>query len=273
MKKNLFFIISLLFLALNLHFKSLAFSQVVFAENLEDFFDEDFDFFSEEESVDAQIEDEPYSGKVYMRGLFLDEDVIKISVISEDVTVPVVGIAFHLKYEKAKLHFLKYEPGEFLEDGGDPVYLVQNDQKKGELVFGETLRRNDRFPIGGKIVSEVYFQIIDQTLWENSDVVKFEFGNGVLSTLDTVRQDIQNIEWENLHLDEDGVNHWQEKPPTTATKSTQANSLMANFFADGNFWKWLFFASIIFFIFRKFLLSKLLKNKDKKRHTVSVNFK
>ena len=64
------------------------------------------------------------SSKVFMTSEFLDSDLLKISVNTADIEQPVLGLAFHLSFDPQKLHFLRYDPGEFLETGGDPFYLV-----------------------------------------------------------------------------------------------------------------------------------------------------
>lgn len=137
-------------------------------------------------------------GTVAMSHEFLDGDILKISVYARDMVMPILGLAFHLNYDGEKIKFLKYEPGEFLEIGGDPFYLVQNDEQKNEIVFGETLRRNDNFPLGEGLIVDFYFQIFERK------AMNFEFKNGVVSTLDVVRQDINEIIWENLSLDKNG---------------------------------------------------------------------
>lgn len=134
-------------------------------------------------------EETEYLGKFYMESEFLNGDLLKISVNSENLSVPVIGVAFHLQYDFEKLTFLKYEPGNFLEIGGDPFYLVENDELAGKLVFGETLRRDDDFPLGGDKVVDFYFQILEE------DEFGFEFLNGIVSSIDEVRQDLDQIEW------------------------------------------------------------------------------
>ena len=166
--------------------------------------DTEIDYSDFESNFDENLDPNEYglseeiTGSVYLTQEFLDGDILKISVFARDMAMPVLGLAFHLKYETNKLQFLKYEPGEFLERGGDPFYLVQNSEEKSEIIFGETLRRNDSFPLGEGLISVFYFQIIER------DALDFNFENGVVSTLDTVRQDIDKIVWENLRLDKNG---------------------------------------------------------------------
>ena len=138
--------------------------------------------------------EEDSNGKVYMQGEFLDGDILKISVWSENISSPTLGIAFHLKYEGDKLGFLKYLPGEFLEKGGDPFYLVKNDEIKNRVIFGETLRRENSFPVGSGKITDFYFQII------NEDQFSFKFDNAVVSTLETIRQDLDNVLFEDFSI-------------------------------------------------------------------------
>jgi len=175
---------------------------VVFAENFsfdetneysDDLFEDfgnsggEFDIFdSDSENV---------NGSMYMTGEKLDRDIFKLTVAAKQITNPILGVAFHLLYENDKLAFLKYDPGDFLERGGDPFYLVKNDEDLNKLVFGETLRKNDTFPVGDGIISAFYFQVLE------GDDFNFEFKNGVISTLDTIRQDLDRISWENFSFD------------------------------------------------------------------------
>lgn len=135
------------------------------------------------------------TGTVYMKGETLDGDIFKLSILTKDMTTPVLGIAFHLGYQKDKLAFLKYEPGDFLERGGDPFYLIKNVIESDEVVAGETLRRNDSFPLGEGKILDIYFQVLSGKTFD------FEFKNGIVSTLDSVRQDIDQIAWENFTFD------------------------------------------------------------------------
>jgi hypothetical protein len=106
---------------------------------------------------DEAIEQDEYTGKIYMEGEFLNGDLLKLSVSSDDMVYPIIGIAFHLVYDSQSLAFLKYEPGKFLERGGDPFYLVKNEE--GKIFFGETLRRDDNFPIDGDVIADFYLRM------------------------------------------------------------------------------------------------------------------
>ncbi|PIR54616.1 hypothetical protein COU74_04990 [Candidatus Peregrinibacteria bacterium CG10_big_fil_rev_8_21_14_0_10_36_19] len=127
-------------------------------------------------------------GKIQMSHSFLDRDLIEISVNAKDLSKQVLGIAFNLKYDE-NLAFLKYEPGNFLEQGGDPFYLVHDN---GKIIFGETLRRNDEFPSGSGEVAKFVFEV------KKGEKFQFDFEKGVVSTPETVQQDLDGIKWENL---------------------------------------------------------------------------
>ncbi|MFA6918377.1 MAG: hypothetical protein WC285_06175 [Candidatus Gracilibacteria bacterium] len=137
-------------------------------------------------------DNETVNGTMYMEGKRLDSDLFQLSISAKEMTTPVLGIAFHVSYDGQKLAFLKYDPGEFLERGGDPFYLVKNDETAMEIILGETLRKDDSFPVGDGSVVTLYFQVLDGEQFD------FKFKNGVVSTLDTVRQDIDKISWEDF---------------------------------------------------------------------------
>ncbi|MBI4235621.1 hypothetical protein HY604_04975 [Candidatus Peregrinibacteria bacterium] len=195
---------------------------------------------------------------VYIEGQFLDGDILRTSVFGMDFEEGVLGIAFNLKYDNEILDFIKYEPGEFLEQGGDPFYLVSNDEDEGKIVFGETLRRDDEFPSGEGKVADFYWQIIEDGEFT------FSFERGVVSTLDAVRQDLKNVDWQSIILrrdeDEELILNEQESILNTG----EANS----FFDLSNLFPW--FAMGIFLIAIGLFISK---KSFKKRTYSSVNFK
>lgn len=134
-------------------------------------------------------------GKVQMQGTFIENDLLKIEVQAKEISRPVLGTAFHLLYPSENLKFLKYEPGDFLERGGNPIYLVTN--KGSEIIFGQTLKREDSFPVGDGVLANFYFEITGKKEF------LFEFKSGTVSTLETVRQDLDMVKWINLFMDEE----------------------------------------------------------------------
>lgn len=182
-------------IALVLTAASLTYLETAFGESI-DGWGEEMD--ASETSSEVAISGADAKGSIDMQAEPLDHDILKISVMSIDMSTPVLGLAFHLNYEGGKIKFLKYEPGDFLEQGGDPFYLVQNDAEKNQIVFGETLRRDNKFPKGGGKIADFYFQIAKK------EPLNFNFKQGAVSTLDTVRQDIDKIVWNDLSLDKNG---------------------------------------------------------------------
>lgn len=194
---------------------------------------------------------------VSLNGEFLDGDLIKISAVANNIIDPIIGAAFHLLYENEKVAFLKYEPGEFFETGGDPFYLVQNNENLNKIIFGETLRRDDVFPTGSGKIANFYFQILD------GENFNFQFENGVLSTLDTVKQDLSQISWEEINLDKStnqtlfsaGIRTLV--PSLENNKSFPLSSILLLIFA--------MICSILFIVF--------IKKRGDKRPESYVNFK
>ena len=177
---------------------SLTYLEVAFGAQIKGWGDEENVESGEVMGEDIYVDDVETKGTMDMRAEPLDHDILKISVMSIDMATPVLGLAFRLNYEGDKIKFLKYEPGDFLEQGGDPFYLVQNDEQKNQIIFGETLRRNDKFPVGEGKVADFYFQV------SKREALNFNFKQGAVSTLDTVRQDIDKIVWNDLSLDKNG---------------------------------------------------------------------
>lgn len=212
------------------------------------------------------------AGRIYLEPEFLDGDLLKLAVTAEGIVSPVIGTAFHLNYDPENIAFLRYDPGEFLEKGGDPFYLVKDDQKNHKIIFGETLRRDDRFPIGEGVVSEFYFQIL------NWDKFAFKFEKGIVSTLDSVRQDIDTITFENLFLDKNSDKRLDGEFETDSENGDSGVdgafggvSLKADGFNLGGNYIILFLVvaaigSALFLVF-------LIKKQEKKRQVQSVNFK
>ncbi len=144
-------------------------------------------------------------GTVKMSATVVDQDLFKITVKAQDMSTPVFGFSFDLEYLNDVLKFVKYEPGDFLERGGTPFYLVKStgisnaETPNEKIVFGETLKRGDSFPVGNGNVANFYFKIDVPESGENFSSSKnfsFKFKNGVVSTLDTARRDIPKINWE-----------------------------------------------------------------------------
>ncbi len=136
-----------------------------------------------------------YVGRVFMSAEFPDEELLRIAVKADEMAVPVLGIAFHLEYDSEDIAFLRYLPGDFLERGGSPFYIVRPLPEENKIIFGETLRHDDSFPVGSGDIAYFDFQILSGDEWD------FRFDRGVLSGTDTPRQDIDKVLWEDLWVD------------------------------------------------------------------------
>lgn len=209
-------------------------------------------FFSFSGIVFAAEDDRVNNGNVNMKGEFLDSNILRIDVLVQDLATPVLGIAFHLKYDLSRLEFLRYEPGDFLERGGDPFYLVSQG-KNSNIVFGETLRRNDNFPVGGGVVVSMYFEIIEDNEFA------FSFDRGVVSTLDVVRQDLSNIKWDDYLIKQPSVKSFTSSVMNSVTGSSDTFSEILTMIGISVF-------SLLFAIF-------IIKKYGDKRHDSYVNFK
>lgn len=162
----------------------------VFAESLEN-----KAWFEDESMVDENIDDDVImNGRVYIEIEHLDHDILKMTVKCEGIETPVLGTAFHLEYQNNLLHFLRYDPGTFLEQGGDPFYIVSDND--GKVIFGETLRRDDNFPSGEGDIVSIFFQ--KDASYSDESVIEFKFKNGVVSGIDETRQDIDKINFEDF---------------------------------------------------------------------------
>lgn len=244
----------------------------------------------EEFTLDSSVGDgaieSSKNGRIFIEKNFAD-NLLKISVYAEDVFSPVIGVSFHLKYEPKKVSFVKYEAGDFLENGGEPFYLVKDSKEKNKIYFGETLKKTDTFPTqGGKIV-DFYFKISDSVATnrsnnqtsgntENSSItshdsstdssldstILFSFSNGNVSTMDNGASKMKDVKFENSEID------LLEKD--SLTKS------IASVFGNFDFLNNKIFLGILIsaFIFGGMTLALFLAFKyGKKRAGVSVNFK
>ncbi len=132
--------------------------------------------------------------KIFLNHEVLEEGLLKIFVQIESITNSLIGASFNLYFDNEKLSFLNYLPGSFFEQGGDPIYLIT--QKESKIIFGETLLKDDEFPLGEGTLVELVFQILDAPPYE------FSFEKGVLASSETVLQDLIEVKWENLEIQE-----------------------------------------------------------------------
>lgn len=211
-------------------------------------------------------------GKIFIKTEDLDHDILKVSIKCEGLETPVLGTAFHLFYDKNLISFLRYDPGNFLEKGGDPFYIVSaekdvNSAETGEIIFGETLRRNDNFPVGDGIIADFYFQKIgefpgvfgDEFSGNEFPGLELNFKNGVVSTMDTTRQDLDTVDFVNFKYGE----KFKSQDSENLVKNT--NSYQANVLGSFNSFSIIFViaaglafgTAIVFFLKYKKIKAKI----------------
>lgn len=182
---------------------------------------------------------------VFLTHEFLEKGILKINVNTKDALTPVIGAAFHLKFDNEKIEFLKYLPGDFLERGGDPMYLVT--QKSDKIIFGETLTSKDMLPVGEGLLAEIYFQT------KKEKPYYFSFENGVLSTLTTVMQDIEEVEFSDYEI----IDEENEKKTITISSDKNILASTLNFFSLKNVLLILIPSTAMFFTLWTIYLNKI----------------
>lgn len=125
-----------------------------------------------------------------MEKTLLEANVVKVSVKAEEMGKPILGFSFKINIPR-EYKFLKYQPGVFLERGGSPIYLVENNGS--EVIFGETLLDKGSLPKGSGEVASFYFQ-------SNGAEADFSFRDGIVSTFDEERKDLNGVEWTGLEV-------------------------------------------------------------------------
>jgi hypothetical protein len=137
-------------------------------------------------------------GKINTEITYLKNDLLQLDIFAQDFQVPVLGVSFQLQYSE-NLKFISYEPGEFLEIGGDPFYLVKDREDLQKVIFGSTLKSEDFYPMGSGLIASIIFE--DQ---DSSKTTSLVFNKAVVSTEDEVRQDLDYINWQNIEINEEG---------------------------------------------------------------------
>jgi len=199
------------------------------------------------------------SGRVYAEIEHLDHDILKVTVKCEKIETPVLGLAFHLEYQKDLLHFLRYDPGNFLEQGGDPFYIVTDNNSA--VILGETLRRDDSFPVEGGDVVEIYFQ--KDASYDETSIIEFKFKNGVVSGMDSTRQDIDRINFEDFS----SAKIVEENASNKALNEEKVEAIVATNTFAGNFQQYLLGVlstfGIIFLVLASVIFIKYIKARRK----------
>ncbi len=125
-------------------------------------------------------------------------DTLTAVVNAQDITEPVIGMAFDLQYDPYILEYESFEEGAFFEYGGDPIYLVTKtiDHRGGRVIAGVTLRRTDaQVDMSGTVIA-FNFNIRDR------ETTELKFRYPVISRIDESghRQDLDYVEWINKEV-------------------------------------------------------------------------
>lgn len=153
-----------------------------------------------------------------MEKTILEANVVKISVKAEEMNTPILGFSFKINVPEG-YKFIKHQAGNFLEKGGNPIYLVEN--SGSEVIFGETLLDKGSLPKGSGEVASFYFQ---------GDGVDsdFVFRDGIVSTFDSEREDLSGVEWlgvKSEQLEEENLESSSEKSGNYELPSVELNFL------------------------------------------------
>ena len=131
-------------------------------------------------------------GKVTIDGLKIDDKILEVAINADNISSPVIGTAFYLNIPD-NLTFLSYLEGNFLERGGDPIYLVK--EKDGKIIFGASLKKGDNYPLNSGTIVKFRFEI------NKGEIFNFHFQNSQVSLVDTIAQEMDKVEFVNSVID------------------------------------------------------------------------
>lgn len=194
------------------------------------------------------------NGKVKIEGYEISPGILEIEINAEKIELPVIGSAFHLYYPE-ELKFLAYYSGDFLERGGDPIYLVKD--KGDKVIYGSSLKRDDNFPLESGTLVKMQFEIV------KGEVFNFQFKNAELAFADSIEQELNQI------LFEDGVVDLTSQNQINAYSNDINGGQNENNFVRKvlKFWYMPIMAAISIY------LVYMLKKGSMKSHLKYVNFK
>lgn len=128
--------------------------------------------------------------KIDMEVEAVSKDEIKITLHGHNFSKPILGFAFNLNFDPDIIQYNYFRKGEFLEQGGDPIYLITtNEKNQGQLISGIILKRGDELPTGSGKIADLFFKIL------NSGETNLYFDKTVVSTLEEKRENLENIMW------------------------------------------------------------------------------
>lgn len=122
--------------------------------------------------------------------IFKHPETIEVKVWAKNINQPILGIAFDLQFDQNIASYEKYSPGNFLEQGGTPIYLISPTKNNpGTLVVGISLRRGDSLPQGSGQLISFFFKP------KKSGQSALSFHNVSLASLDIKKRTIEDVNW------------------------------------------------------------------------------
>ncbi len=104
---------------------------------------------------------------------------------------PFFGLAFHLNYDEKLFEFDHFTLGDYFTTENDPLTLVSKDQNESKIVTGLSLKRGQLIDKSEGTFLKLYFK---KKIYDPS-IYGFVFEQGVFSTFDKERMDIENVEF------------------------------------------------------------------------------
>jgi hypothetical protein len=114
-----------------------------------------------------------------------------ISVDGNALLDPFFGLAFHLQYDTEQYEFDHYDLGDFFSTGDDPMVFVEDSREYPEIIAGISLKRGKTINKSEGTFLKLYF---NKKVYE-PDVSGFKLEDGIYSSFDEGRKDIESVEF------------------------------------------------------------------------------
>ncbi|MCK4815349.1 hypothetical protein KA005_06230 [bacterium] len=102
---------------------------------------------------------------------------------------PFFGLAFHLHFDSNLYEFDHYTLGDYFESGDTPLIMVSKYKDESKIIAGVSLKRGDLIHRRNGTFLNLYFhKKQDQT-----DPLSFKFEDGIYSTFNETRMDVENV--------------------------------------------------------------------------------
>jgi len=104
---------------------------------------------------------------------------------------PFFGLAFHLEYDPGQYEFDHYDLGSFFSESDDPMVFIEDSQEHPEVISGISLKRGKTIEKSEGTFLKLYF---NKKVYE-PDFTSFKLENGIYSSFDEGRKDIESVEF------------------------------------------------------------------------------